>query len=74
MNVGELLLSDMDPVPGGIVCVAGERPDDLADGSELASASGSCCDAVAGRKSKVHHENMHTVYIDLYLPAKPASC
>lgn len=41
--MGELLLSDIDPEPEGTVCVAGEWPDGLTDGSELGSASGSCC-------------------------------
>lgn len=45
--MGELLLSDMDPAAEGRVCVAGEWPDDLTEGSELDSVSGSCCDAVA---------------------------
>lgn len=40
--VGELLLSDMDPAAEGRGCVAGEWPDDLTEGSELGSASGSC--------------------------------
>lgn len=53
MYVGELLLSDMDPAAGGNVCVAGERPDGFTEGSELDSASGSCCEAVAGRQSKI---------------------
>ena len=56
MNVGELLLSDIDPVPEG--CAAGEWPDDFAEGSELDSVSCSCCDAEAGRKSKIY--NMRT--------------
>lgn len=51
--VGELLLSDMDAAAEGRVCVAGEWPDDLTGGSELDSASGSCCEAVAGKKSKI---------------------
>lgn len=50
MYVGELLLSDMDPAPEGSVCVVGEGPDALTVGSELGSASGSCCEAVAERK------------------------
>lgn len=45
-NDGELLLSDTDPAAEGRVCVAGERPDGLMEGSELASVSGSCCEAV----------------------------
>ena len=53
MYVGELLLSDMDPAPEGGGCVAGEWLDDLTEGSELDSASGSCCNAVAGRKSRM---------------------
>lgn len=53
MYVGELLLSDMDPAAEGRVCGAGECPDDLTEGSALGSASCSCCEAVAGRKSKI---------------------
>lgn len=51
--MGELLLSDMDPAPEDRVCVAGEWPGGLTEGSELDSASGSCCEADAGRKSKM---------------------
>lgn len=49
--MGELLLSDMDPAAEERVCVAGEWPDDLTEGSELGSASVSCCEAVAERKA-----------------------
>lgn len=64
--MGELLLSDMDPAPEGRVCVAGERPDGLTEESELDSASGSCCEAVAGGKSKIQNENMDTIYLFVY--------
>lgn len=40
--VGELLLSDIEPVAVGADCTAGEWPDALTDGSELGSASVSC--------------------------------
>lgn len=48
--VGELFLSDMDPAAEGRVWLAGEWPDDFAEGSELGSASVSCCDAVAKKE------------------------
>lgn len=51
--VGEELLSGIDPAPEERVCVAGEWPDDLTEGSELGSASGSCCEAVAGRTAQI---------------------
>lgn len=49
--VGELLLSVKDAAAGR-VCVAGEWPVDLTEGSELGSASDSCCEAVAERESQ----------------------
>lgn len=55
MYVGELFLSDIDPAHEGSDCVAGEWPDGLTEGSELGSASGSCCDAVANREKKILH-------------------
>lgn len=55
MYVGELFLSDIDPVHVGSDCVAGEWPVGLTEGSELGSVSGSCCDAVASRQYKILH-------------------
>lgn len=57
--MGELFLSDIDPAAEGSVCVAGEWADDLTEGSEFCSASGSCCEAVAGKR-KISNENMDT--------------
>lgn len=53
MYVGELLLSDMDPPAEGRVCVPGEWPDGFTEGSELASASVSCCEAVAKTRENI---------------------
>lgn len=52
----------MDPAAEERVCVAGEWPDDLTEGSELGSASVSCCEAVAERKAKY---KMRTWTLDL---------
>lgn len=48
--MGELFFSDIDPAAEGSACEPGEWPDDLTEGSECCSASGSCCEAVAGKK------------------------
>lgn len=50
--MGELLLSDIEPVAEGMDCTAGEWPDGLTNGSEPGSASASCWDAVAGKEQK----------------------
>lgn len=42
--------------------MAGEWDDDLSDGSELDSASGSCCEAVAKKKSTMLHKILTFLY------------